>query len=532
MSSRSSNSTASRAQQKNLYAENDSAVHAAPETAAAPNFWTKELLQELSDAEFYGLFTPENLLPAAKAKYDAAISAEPLPLDKQIVVRGAKRKQAVRFEYVKSWDCLIDFMCDTGPQFPKELIDELLRRIIKKHLAMLEERAAFSQYVKTIPTPVIVAIPTLLMKLDPVARRKKAIRREAVADIVGFFDPNAFSVPVTTPVEISGELPGDDSNYIMANGDANHRVCGAVALKFDVIEKVEVLVDASALDRAQNMFNRNVPQTALAVSDAITVGLEARDPQITAAAQLIEAAGLVPLTNARTKSADPTKLGVPVNSIKSLADRFRTETIQRLLSLFNGDFESWGPTAADPKTASMPIMSALARLIDLERAGVVPTTILHAFLHSWSPTALENERNSTDKTKLRRWFPAAASVQSQESRGKLMLAVMLDKCHRLANPKSGISAAQIMQTAHGIPVDELTDEDMKHAASYKRTMKTLIETFRSNFKTLPPAEREKIAHKVMHARLRLANHTELPDWWLDNYSSALEEETPAGPLFD
>ena len=83
-----------------------------------------------------------------------------------------------------------------------------------------------------------------------------------------------------------------------------------------------------------------------------------------------------------------------------------------------------------------------------------------------------------------------------------MLAVMLDKCHRLANPKSGISAAQIMQTAHGIPVDELTDEDMKHAASYKRTMKTLIETFRSNFKTLPPAEAETFADADTEAASR------------------------------
>jgi len=224
----------------------------------------------------------------------------------------------VRFEYVKNWKALETYLCYDGPRFPKEMVDELLDRILDKHRKMLDQRAEFNKYVKTVPTPVSTPMPTLMMTLDPVARRKKAIRRDAVADIVGFFDPNAFSVPVTAPIEIDAEIPGKKT-HTMATGDANHRVCSAVALKFDLIESVEVLIDATALERAQNMFNRNVPQTALASSDAIRVGLDARDPHITAAAQLITDAGLVPLTTTQSRSADPTKIGVPINSVKMLS---------------------------------------------------------------------------------------------------------------------------------------------------------------------------------------------------------------------
>jgi len=497
-----------------------------------PTFWTREMLQNLSDAELYGLFTPANLLPFAKKLYNDAISDVPLPPDKQITIVGAKRKQLVRFEYVKNWKALETYLCYDGPRFPKEMVDELLDRILDKHRKMLDQRAEFNKYVKTVPTPVSTPMPTLMMTLDPVARRKKAIRRDAVADIVGFFDPNAFSVPVTAPIEIDAEIPGKKT-HTMATGDANHRVCSAVALKFDLIESVEVLIDATALERAQNMFNRNVPQTALASSDAIRVGLDARDPHITAAAQLITDAGLVPLTTTQSRSADPTKIGVPINSVKMLSNKFGTETLQRLLSCFNGDYELWGPAAADSKATTVPIMAALCGLIELERAGVLPTILFQALMESWSPTALENERNTTDKTKLRRWFPASASVQSQESRTKLMLAVMLDKCYRLANASSGMSAAKLMYAARGLSVEEMTEDNMKQAASYKRSLKTLMETFRCDYASLSKKERAKIKQKVVRLRAKLIQTTNLPDWWVDNnFAAVFDDSSTAGPLFE
>lgn len=494
--------------------------------------WDITQLRRLAPMELYALFRPENLLPRARALYEAAISDEPLPPDKRIVICGQKLRQPCQFTYLKSVPALGVFMTDQGEQFPRPMVEAVIEKIEQARADLEAARAAYPPEIVTIKSPLNAPLPALLLKLDPVARRKKGLRIASIADIVANFNPDAFGVPVATPVR-TYDADGNPVSWFFGNPDSNHRVASAVLKKVNFLERVELLSSESARRRAQSMFQRNVPRTVLSIGDASRVGLNAGDPKTVAARDLIEAAGLIALHESQTRSADPSKIGIVIDHVKKLLERFDAAIVGRVLSFFNGAYTSWSAAEYDSTNngTTAQMLGALCELVRLERAGVVHTVALHILLQRWTPGALSRESQTADVKRLKRWLPPAASTQSQHSRVRTATAILLDKCRRILDARAGVSPQQIAAWAYGIEPEEVTPEQLKCGKGYKAKMRAMLETYQHDYRTLPKTERTKLKEKVRRARVALDKMTELLDWWRAEERQAAQQEPAADVLF-
>lgn len=474
----------------------------------------RDFLSRLDDKDLYALFRVENMEPEARALYDAAFSRTPLPPEKQLSIVGQKRGgQPVQFEHVKDWQAVTAFITSTLPRFPAPLVDELVTRIRAAQIALDEKRADYPAAVRPVRTPLSHPVPTLLFVVDPLARRRQALRPASVADIVGYFDEKAFSVPVASVVEV--EQDNGDVTWIFAVTDANHRITGAHERKYTLIENVEVILDATKLDRAQTMFGRNVPQTALAKSDVIRNGLNAQDPQTVAARDLITAAGLVPLLDVKSKSADPSRVGMPITTVLALFGRFDVSVITRVLSLYDDEtLPHWGAMAADSEATRAPMVQALCRLVELERDGVIPTFIMYECLKQWAPSSLVNVAEKT--TPNHRWFCQHASKQSEASRSRKLVAVLAERCHNLTNAAKGISPIAVLTAATDVNPNQVTQEDLKLAVAYKKQARKLISTFVPDGTKVSKTDREKLRVSRWRLRQKLNSLDLFCDWWVAN----------------